>query len=224
MERLWRLREQSTTISAHSSMEGPQAGVQGGDGEREASQIDNLQYRSSPPFTAIVDGERIPLRAFTQLDGFGALGVRLAYSAHDVAALLPVAIFHTGDDDVDPVAFASDKSLINDIFYGILTEPNHDRVKLAQCEVLVKRASEPSADAMVAAGVARWTGRSATRCFSSHAVAFRILELVGVATWRKVNVSDESDDDGEEAAAGGSKDAADNLRKLGEAVPPGAPA
>lgn len=158
--------------------------------------MEKLRYLSSPPFTAVRDGRRIPLRAVTQLDGFGRLGIILAYSDHEPDALRPLAVEYFGEDDVDIVEFASDATFVeSNVMWGFLTTPVHSgRVfRNKRFGVLVPPKMLDEARAMVQAGLARFSGE--LEPYGSFGQTAEVIELLGVESWRKLEGMETPADD-----------------------------
>jgi len=162
--------------------------------------------RVSPPFTAIVEGGvRVPLALLTSLDGFGRLGAFLLFSAHEGAGpLRPWYERFVGDaegvSDEEVLCIA----LNAETPYGILTDPVHedrDRASMSDFEVMGKMTRGYEApngvfDAMVAAGVAKRTGRRFRGGGYVDQPVFRLL--YDEKSWKELEESDGADDEEED--------------------------
>ena len=154
--------------------------------------VAHLQHRMSPGFVAQTALGSTPLRAVTQVDGLGQLGVCLYYSGHlGLAAARPMLVRHYGEDSAGGDEF--DASYLDAVGVGrgamwtVVTIPLRSlRTALGPCVVAVHPVKgSAEAGAMVAAGLARWRPDLAPEDCGGHGGA-PMLELLGVGAWEKV--------------------------------------
>jgi hypothetical protein len=157
------------------------------------SHVDSGDYESyankvSPGFTADIVfhgvAQRLPLRAITQLAPAGSLGVLLGYSDHDgLDALRWITDFTLGDD-ADPRIMISDGT-IDTCLWQVMTIPIRERELVPGVVAVHPTKGSTEAEAMVRAGLARWRPDLPSEPAGMHASGARMLELLGVAAWRK---------------------------------------
>jgi hypothetical protein len=144
-----------------------------------------LATRFSRGFTVAVGGVPLPLRALSQTDGFGRLGLFLVYSPHAGAeALRPWMQDCMCDEDCDK--YRDDPLILarmpGTFIWAVLTEPLHDPADRAEASVTTvavnPRQCKDEVAAMVRAGVIRPLGRRSRQ----HAPLYEIL---GMEAWEK---------------------------------------
>jgi hypothetical protein len=146
----------------------------------------------SPGFVVETRVGSVPLRALTQQDGLGQLGVGLYYSGHlGLAAALPILARHYGAPSEGEagfdLSFLDEGGVRRNAMWEIATIPLHSgRRVLGACVVAVhpiKGVNE--CKAMVAAGLARWRPDLEPEDCGGHGGA-PMLELLGVSGWQKL--------------------------------------
>jgi hypothetical protein len=161
-----------------------------------------LALRFSPGFTITVRGKALPLRALSQLDGFGRLGLFLVYSPHDgPEALRPWMADTMCDEDCEH--YKDDPLILTrrpgDFIWAMLTEPLHhdaDRAAASPTTVAVKPGQcGDEVAAMVRAGIMRPLGRMSR----DRAPLYKAL---GMESWEKFEPPRESDSEGETSSDG----------------------
>ena len=145
-----------------------------------------LENRLSPGFVLFhEEGDLIPLRALTRLDGYGRLGLLLVYSEHLGAdALRPsMATFGLDPAKDDPLLLAR---YIDDFPYCIATEPLHDEED-RKANKATQMAFKPDLKhvmmGLVRSRIVAPTGRM------SKNYAY-ILDATNVASWQKLQLED----------------------------------
>jgi len=152
---------------------------------------DHLKLRESPGFVVTVQARgaqrRLPLRAVTQLDGFGELGLFLYYSGHEGAEAIRWAIELSHDDCDNPLEYINSSAAV----WCTMTEPIHSRRQLKKaCIVAVHpKKGKAEAQAMVDAGLARWCPELEDEPCGYHGGA-PMLELLGAEKWTKIDPND----------------------------------
>lgn len=155
-----------------------------------------LALRESPGFTATVMGTPLPLRAVSNVDGFGRLDLMFYFSDHaGVAALRPWAErFLIPDPEKNAAELARIES---GHIWAVATEPTHDpadRAELSATQLAFKpEQCDAEIAAMVAAGLIRPLGRTSR----SHAPLFEVCDM---ESWAEVVFPPDEDDESDEEA------------------------
>jgi hypothetical protein len=161
-----------------------------------------LALRFSPGFTITVRGKALPLRALSQLDGFGRLGLFLVYSAHKgPEALRPWMADHMDDESCeryknDPLVLARRPG---DFIWATMTEPMHDPGDRAAAWPTVIAVTpgenDVEAAAMVRAGIIRPLGRVSRNLAP-------MFEVLGIDSWETYEPTSEGESESEAGSEG----------------------
>ncbi len=150
---------------------------------------EDLALRLSPGFTVVFEGERLPLRALTQLDGFGRLGLFLVFSDHE--GVQPLR--HWAEDFGVPADEALQLAQRPDTFtWCTLTEPQHDaadRRATAPHEVAMRPQDyDRELAGVTAAGLARPTGRT-------NSAGAPVYALVDAHAWELLEIQPQDENE-----------------------------
>ena len=151
-----------------------------------------LRHRLSPPFTIMRKGHRLPLRALTNTDGFGRIGLFAVYSAHEGPGPLRWWATETWglEEGDDPLDLARG---IGTYIHCHLTEPMHDPADRREAGV-TEMAFKPEGvfdeiEAMVRAGIIPKETVLREKFTRSRAMLY---DVPGMSGWEEIEWVDDA--------------------------------